>query len=342
MKGQTNKNKHVVTIGNGTGQGIILRCLKELPYSLTAIVGITDNGGHSGYIRQHMGIPSPGDLRNCLVSLADPNIYLSKLLTYRFTEGELDGISLGNLIIAALLRIEGCLSLASARLGELLGLDHEVIPVSDESTQICAQLIDGSILIGEWEIIERKARDIEIKELFLERPIQPVPRCLTAIREADYVIITPGSLRTGIISILLVPGIKEALLESSAKKIYICNLVTQPGQTDNFSLSQHLDELYRYLPSPMDFVIANDPSQIKNEILQLAAEQGSAPVKIDPPNYTTKLLIGNLIKDIAINEIRSRQEGYQKRFRSSSHLIVHDPEKLRPILSQIINSQEVV
>jgi len=340
MEDQGVKKKRIVTLGNGTGQGILLRGLKKFPWSITAIVGTTDNGGYSGHIRKSMDIPSPGDLRNCLSGMADPHSYISKLFAYRFSEGELEGISLGNLIIAALVRLEGSLSLASTSLCRLLGIEHEIIPVSDESTQICAQVSDGTVIIGEWEIMEREPKHQDIQRLFLQKPVQPNPRCLTAIKEADYIIIAPGSLRTGIISILLVPGIKEGLRNSPAKKVYVCNLMTQPGQTDNFSLSSHLKELYQYLPLPMDFIIANDPNSIPEDILRLAKEQGSTPVKIDQPIYSTELLVANLIKDIDNQDLINARREKGKRFRARPHFIVHDPVKLREILARIINPQE--
>lgn len=338
-KGHSVKRKKVVTLGNGTGQGVLLRGLKNLPYSLSAIVNITDNGGHSGLLRQSMDMPSPGDLRKCITNLADPELSLTKLLDCRFSEGELEGVSLGNLIIAALIRQEGTLSLASARLGELLGLEHRVIPVSDESTQICAQLSDGSMVVGEWEIIERRPDQKDIQRLFLQRSIQPVPMALEAIRGADFLIIGPGSLRTGIISILLVPGIMEAIRGSGAKKIYICNLMTQPGQTDHFTLSQHLEELYRYLPINMDYTVAHDSSQTPQYILKLARD--SSPVAIDNLIYPTKLLTTDLIKDINCQDIIPDEGKRENRLRAVPHLILHDPDKLARVLSQIIDSPEI-
>lgn len=340
MKSQSVKRKKIVTLGNGTGQGVFLKGLKKLPYSITAVVNVTDNGGHSGLLRQCMDIPSPGDIRKCITSLADPELALTKLLDYRFSDGELEGASLGNLIIAALIRQEGTLSLASAKLVQLLGLGHEVIPVSDESTHICALLTDGTVVVGEWEIIERGPNQEDIQSLFLQRTIQPVPRALEAIGEADFLIIGPGSLRTGIISLLMVAGIKEAIRNSMAKKVYICNLMTQPGQTDHFALSHHVGELYRYLPIDMDYVIANDPSRIPTGILELS--QDSSPVAIDKLVYPTRLLIADLIKDINSQDIIHNGQKRGSRLRARPHFIVHDPNKLATVLAQIIDSPEIV
>ena len=335
------QKKKVVTLGNGTGHGVLLEGLKRLPYSLTAIVNITDNGGHSGLLRQSMDIPSPGDLRKCITSLADPGLTLTNLLKYRFSEGELEGVCLGNLIIGALIRQEGALSLASAKLGQMLGLEHEVIPASDESTHICAQLPDGTVVVGEWEIIERGPEHKDIQRLFLQKTIRPVPRALEAIGEADFLIIGPGSLRTGIISLLLVAGIKEAIGNSKANKVYICNLMTQPGQTDHFALRRHMEELYRYLPIEMDYTIVNDPGRIPPDILRLVED--SYPVVIDHPIYPTKLVIKDLMKDIDWQDII--HNGWKRKrssFRSGPHLVVHDPDKLAAALAQIIDSPEIV
>jgi uncharacterized cofD-like protein len=237
-----------------------------------------------------------------------------------------------------LIRKEGTLSSASAKLSQMLELEHEVIPVSDESTQICACLTDGALVIGEWEIMERGTDQKDIQKLFLQKTIQPVPGALDAIKKADFLIIGPGSLRTGIISLLLVPGIKEAIKDSPAKKIYICNLMTQPGQTDHLALSHHMEELYRYLPIYMDYTIAHDQKRISADILRFA--QDSSPVVIDKPIYPTKLLIADLMKSINDEGLIQDRKKIGTRIRARPHLFVHDPHKLAMVLAQIIDSPE--
>lgn len=159
--------RKIVCLGNRTGQAILLKGLRGYPYQMTAIVGVTDNGGHSGLIRRAMNIPAPGDLRSCLVGMAEEPSPLARLLGYCFSEGELSGISLGNLILTALIRQEGSLSAAAERLRQMLRIEHQVLPVSDESAQACAELADGRYIVGEWEIIERKPRT-PIQRIYLE------------------------------------------------------------------------------------------------------------------------------------------------------------------------------
>lgn len=330
--------RKVVCLGNGTGQAALLKGLRGYPYELTAIVGITDNGGHSGLIRRAMNIPAPGDLRSCLGGLADPESPLARLLGYRFSEGELSGISLGNLILAALIRQEGSLSAAADRLRQMLGIGDQVLPVSDESTQVCAELTDGRHIAGEWEIIERKPRT-PIGQIYLERPmIRACPSCLRAIEEADVLIFSPGSLLTGLASLLLTEGIRNALETSRARKIYVCNLMTQPGQTDGFALSHHVKVLSSYLPAPPDDVLAND-GPIPAELLTLYETAGARPVEIDEvAGLGCRLLRADLVDRPARapeEKLRPSGEG----LKAGLHLITHNPAKSGQALARIIEGK---
>lgn len=358
--------RKVVCLGNGTGQAVLLKGLKGYPYALTAIVGVTDNGGHSGLIRRAMNIPAPGDLRSCLGGLADPQSPLAHLLGYRFSEGELSGICLGNLILAALIRQEGSLSAAAERLRQMLGVEDQILPVSDESTQVCAELTDGRHIAGEWEIIERKPRTpigriyldpigkppenlarpgrTAEEEAFLdrqlERPIRACPSCLRAIEEADVLIFSPGSLLTGLVSLLLTGGIREALKSSRARKIYVCNLMTQPGQTDGFALSHHVRVLSSYLPAPPDDVLAND-GPIPAELLALYETTGARPVEIDEiTGLGSRLLRADLVeRPTRFPEEKLRRPG--EGLKAGLHLITHDPAKSGQALARIIEGKLV-
>lgn len=328
----------VVCLGNGTGQAALLGGLKDTSCALTSIVGVTDNGGHSGLLRRELDIPSPGDLRRCLVMLADPRLALTRLLDHRFREGMLEGVSLGNLIIAALLQQEGNLSAASQRVGEMLQLKGNVLPVSDESTQVCAELTDGAHRAGEWEIIERQPRT-PIQRIYLERPIPACEGSLQAIAEADLIVFCPGSLFTGLIALLLTKGVREALAASRAPKVYFCNLMTQPGQTDDFSLGDHVRQLSRYLSAPPDYVVAND-GPIPMELLAHYEGSGSYPVPLDgiEPGYqlvTTDLVDrGENRTDSGL--LNQGHRVYGEGFKGGLHWITHHPTRSAQVLFQIM------
>ncbi|MBI2875328.1 MAG: YvcK family protein [Candidatus Tectomicrobia bacterium] len=329
--------RKIVCLGNGTGQAVLLNGLKGHPYQLMAIVGVTDNGGHSGLIRRAMDIPSPGDLRHCLAGLADPQEPLARLLGYRFSEGALSGISLGNLMLAALIRQEGGLSAAAERLRQMLGIEAQVLPASDESTQVCAELTDGRHITGEWEIIERKPRT-PIQRIYLERPIRAFPGCLRAIEEADAIVFSPGSLLTGLVSLLLTEGIREALAVSRARKIYVCNLMTQPGQTDGFALSHHVRTLSAYLPAPPDYVLAND-GPIPAPLQTLYESSGAHPVEIDPEADLGGRVLRADLADRSTQALEERVRPAGEGLKAGLHLITHHPARLGQALVRIIEGQ---
>ncbi|USN56100.1 MAG: YvcK family protein [Candidatus Peribacteria bacterium] len=192
---------------------------------------------------------------------------LSKLLNYRFSEGELSGVHVGNLIVAALSRIQGSYLEGIHALNVLLNLPARILPVSNHSTQICAQLEDGTRLVGERQIIKREKAKVPVQSYFLQDQVPAVAEGITAIKEADMIIICPGVIGTGIVSTLLFEGMREALCNSAAKLVYFCNVMTYPSQSDKFNVSDHLALLEQYTGRPIDYVVVNSrtPNQ---EILQ--------------------------------------------------------------------------
>ena len=213
----------IVTLGNGTGQATLLYGLREYACGVTAIVGVTDNGGHSGQLRHLLHIPQVGDTRQCLSALLDAESVWGHLLRHRFTDGELCGMSVGNLMLAALAQRHGSLHAAVEDVRQAAGLRQRVFPVSDGDTHIGAELEDGRCVIGEWEIMQRQLQT-PIVRLFLDPPVVAHPAVLEAIARADLLVICPGSLLTGTIGVLLHPGVREALTASQAPCIYVCNL----------------------------------------------------------------------------------------------------------------------
>ncbi len=252
----------IVAIGGGTGLSTALRGLKELG-QLTAIVTVADDGGSSGRLRRDMGLLPPGDLRNCMVALADAEPLMEKLFQYRFNHGsELEGHSFGNLFIAAMTEVTGNFELALQESSRVLAVRGEVFPSTLEDVTLCAEMEDSDTVQGESNITEAGRR---IRRVYLE-PCSPQahPDALRAIREADFIVIGPGSLYTSIMPNLLVPGIAEALAESAAYRVYVCNVATQPGETDGYSIEEHVAAIERHLPhlKPaahiIDAVVANN------------------------------------------------------------------------------------
>jgi len=268
----------LVTLGAGTGQRKLLEGLESTPCEVTAVVGVTDNGGSSATLRRALSIPQPGDARNCLTATAR-NPVLRALFDFRFREGELEGLSLGNYILAALACIEGDFGLAVERANELLDTRCLVLPSSATPTQVGAELVTGARIVGEWEIIRREPR-ARILRVFLEEEAPLYPLSRRALEQADLLVIGPGSLLTGIVPVLLTRGLRDAVRASSAPIAYICNLMTQPGQTDGFSARDHVEQVERYLGFSVDHILLND-APLPSELVAHYRAIGSEPVRDD-------------------------------------------------------------
>lgn len=276
-------DKKIVCIGGGTGLSTMLRGIKRYTNNLTAIVAVSDNGGSSGILRREMNMLPPGDIRNCLLALAETEPIMEKVLEYRFTEGSLKGQNIGNLFLAALNGIFGSFELAVEKANEVLAVKGTVLPVTTENVELCAIHDDGSITIGESEIvIESKTYRKPIKRVYL-KPENPKAyhKAIDAIGQADIIVLGPGSLYTSIIPNLLVDGMSESICRSTAKKVYVSNIMTQPGETDHYTLKDHLDTLNEYMGKDViDYLIVND-QLIENEVIQLYEEDSANQVIID-------------------------------------------------------------
>ncbi|MCM3702088.1 YvcK family protein [Paenibacillus macerans] len=273
-------------MGGGTGLSVMLRGLKEKPLDITAIVTVADDGGSSGILRNELQMPPPGDIRNVLTALADVEPLLSDMLNYRFAAGSgLAGHSLGNLILAAITDISGDFVTAVRELSRVFAVRGRVLPAAGQAVVLHAEMEDGTIVTGESKIPEVRGR---IKRIFLEpEEVEPLPEAVEAIREADAILIGPGSLYTSIIPNLLVPKLAEAILENtSAIKIFICNVMTQPGETDDYTVSDHLQAVYNHVGKHLfDYVIVND-GEIPAQVQDFYAEKGAKPVQVDWDNVT--------------------------------------------------------
>lgn len=271
----------IVVMGGGTGLSVMLRGLKEKPLDITAIVTVADDGGSSGILRSELQMPPPGDIRNVLTALADVEPLLSDMLNYRFSAGSgLAGHSLGNLILAAITDISGDFVTAVRELSRVFAVRGRVLPAAGQAVVLHAEMEDGTVITGESKIPEAGGR---IKRVFLEpEQVEPLPEAVEAIREADAILIGPGSLYTSIIPNLLVPKLAEAVLENeNAIKIFVCNVMTQPGETDDYTVSDHLQAVYEHVGHHLfDYVIVND-GEIPAQVQDFYAEKGAKPVQVD-------------------------------------------------------------
>jgi len=309
--------RRIVTLGTGTGQSTLIEGLREHDVQLTAVVAVTDNGGHSGIVRKSLGIPQPGDSRSCLTALSkDP--LLKQLFEYRFTEGDLEGVSLGNLMLGALARKTGDFGKAVEMAGRLLKIKGSVLPVSTVSTEIAAELEDGKTIVGEWEIIRREPRT-PIARMYLRDRAPLHPPVSRAIGAANLIVIGPGTVRTGLVSLLLTDGLAQALRDSAAPKVLVMNLMTQPGQTDGMTAAEHVREIEKYLGGPVGHVLLNN-APVPPEILLHYKSQGAEQVKDDlSPDGAIRV---PLLKSTTLEEIAEHRRP------DNVHLLRHDPGKL--------------
>ncbi len=318
QKRKLNRGPAVTVIGGGTGLSVLLRGIKSVTSNITAIVTVADDGGSSGRIRQDLGMIPPGDLRNCLVALADTEPLMEKLFQHRFGgEGGLAGHNFGNLFIAAMTEVLGDVEQALKESSKVLAVRGRVLPASTQKVRLWARMTDGTTVEGESQIPLAQKR---IERVYLQpEETMPVESSLEAIRDADAIILGPGSLYTSILPNLLVRGVADTLRKSQAVKIYICNVMTQPGETDGYSASEHVQAILDHVgPGVIDYVVINNQN-VAEELQQKYADQGAYPVKNDV-DVIEAMGIKAVLADV-INE---------------TNLIRHDPLKLsRTIVSMI-------
>ena len=281
---ELSRGVRIVAIGGGHGLSMLLKGLKQKTSNISAIVTVADDGGSSGRLREEMDIIAPGDLRNCLVALADKDTALEQLFQYRFGgEGELSGHSLGNLFLAALIKEFGNAQNALEAASTVLNIRGKVMTATAERIRLLAKMSDGKEIEGESEIAaygeSRKAKILHMSMI----PAAPIAvgDALEAIRHADLITLGPGSLYTSVLPDLLVPEILQAIKESNAPCLYICNIMTQPGETEGYTVSDHVKALIEHVgKNVIDYVLVNN-ARPSREILKKYEEVGEFPVKID-------------------------------------------------------------
>lgn len=269
----------IVAIGGGTGLSTLLRGLKRRSSNLTAVVTVSDDGGSSGRLQKELGVLPPGDVRNCLVALADDEAMVTDLFRYRFTEGEgLSGHSFGNLFLAAMTGITGNFDRAIKESSRVLNVVGRVLPATLGVVRLCAELDDGTILQGESNISRAHH---PIKRVFFDPPAAaPLDEVISAIRDADAIVLGPGSLFTSVVPNFLVSRIAREVADSQAVKMYVCNVMTQPGETDGMTAADHLEALIANAGQRVcDYVIVND--EPPSRLLSAYAQEGQVPVEPD-------------------------------------------------------------
>lgn len=314
---QLSRGPHIVAIGGGHGLYTLLHGLKEYTANITAIVTVFDDGGSSGKLRRDMGVLPPGDIRNCLIALADTEPLMRDLFQYRFSEdNELKGHNFGNLFIAALTQVTGDFQRAILESSKVLAVRGRVLPTTLENVTLKAECVDGSIIVGESNVGSCGKR---IRRIFLDPPNVPTtPEVVKALEEADLIVLGPGSLYTSVLCNLAVEEVRQAILRSPAPLVFVCNVTTQPGETDGYTFSDHLEAVFQFLPKErVNYVLVNgekpDP-----QVLEELQCSGIVPVLAegDDWNFPGKILEAPLLS-----------EKYPTR---------HDPDRLAQALCEIL------
>ena len=300
------QDKKIVAIGGGTGLSTLLSGLRKYTEHITAIVTVSDDGGGSGQLREDLNMLPPGDIRSCLLALANTQEQMEKLLRFRFANGMLKGQSFGNLFIAAMNEIYGDFGVAIREASSVLNITGRVMPVTLDKMDLIAELENGKKFLGESAIPKFALKENSpIKKMYLENDsVSILDECLVAIEEADLIVLGPGSLYTSIIPNLLVDKMSNAIIKSKAKTVYICNVMTQPGETDNYGVFDHVNALINHSSEDIiDYCVANteildkrvsDKYYLENAVQVL-------PTKEDVGNlrkYNIELVTGEFIEEV--------------------------------------------
>lgn len=316
--------KKVVVIGGGTGQSIILRGLKNIPdIQLSAIVTVADDGGSTGRLREAYQIPAMGDIRNVMLALAESESLLNELMSYRFeaeeeqSKNDLAGHNLGNIILTALTTKSGSFMEAITLISQVLKVKGDIIPSTTQVITLYAHMEDGTIVKGESNIPKTKNK---IKDVFYNEPVEATKQAIKAIEQADLIVFGVGSLYTSICANLIIPDIRKALKRSSAKKVYLCNVMTQKGETDDYTMEDHVAKIETHAEIKVDEVIVYSDT-IPHPLLQKYANQDAHPVHIRDRFHAYKVLHRKLL---------SYDQG----------LIRHDSTRIQNVVSAILKEME--
>ncbi|WP_101773908.1 gluconeogenesis factor YvcK family protein [Peptostreptococcus faecalis] len=274
---------NVVVMGGGTGQSIFLRGLKHETKNITAIVTVADDGGGSGALREDLGMLPPGDIRNCLLALANIEPTMNEVMKYRFPEGALKGQSFGNLFLAAMNGLYDNFETAIYKMSQIFAITGKVLPVTLDDINLVAELENGEVVVGESNIPKvSKAKNSKIKKLYLDKKdVRPLEEVISSINKAEAVVIGPGSLYTSILPNILVEDVVDALTNTIAPKVYVCNIMTQPGETDGKSVVDHVKVLIEHAGvNFIDYIIVNN-EDLPDEVFERYSKDGAKLVILD-------------------------------------------------------------
>src|SRR5699024_6776566 len=320
-KTQTNQRTQtsIVVIGGGTGMPVLLRGLKKFPIELTALVTVADHGGSTGRLRHEMAIPAPGDIRNVIAAMSDVEPMLIELFQHRFNSGNgLSGHSLGNLLLAAMTSITGDFYTGVEEISRVLNVKGNIFPISNDNLSLHQEMDDGDIVSGESKI---PLANKKINRDFLESQLMHgFTNAVDAIYSADLVVVSPGSLYTSILPILITPGIDKAIRNSEAKVVYVCNLMTQYGETTGYTASQHVKAIIDHIgKNTIDSIIVHN-KPINQSIRELYAVENAEPIIYD----TDKLL------ELGLEIIESDIIDHRRK------TLRHDTDKLAKLLYSLV------
>jgi len=332
IKEKDKKNLKIVAIGGGTGLPTIVEGLRKHTDNLTMIVTVTDSGRSSGVLRNELDVLPPGDIRNCLIALSNSEKLMCDLFQYRFDNGSLNGHSFGNLFIAALTKLTGSFEKAIEEAGRILKLKGKVLPSTLDDVHVCVELEDGNIIEEEDSIIDRHNSYVhlrpKIKRVFHKPEARVNEKILKEIDDADLIVFSPGSLFTSIIGNLLIKGIPEAINKSKAKKVYVCNIMTQVSQTHNYKASDHVKIILEYLKGNLDYVVLNK-GKPSNELLESYRRENAFLVENDIEEISkigVKVICEELLDDITEKKLLWEKKD----------LLRHNPSRVAEVLVGLV------
>jgi len=312
--------KKVVVIGGGTGQSVILRGLKNIEgIKLHTIVTVADDGGSTGRLRENYRMPAMGDIRNVMVALAESETLLSSLMDFRFEgSGDVAGHNLGNLLLTALTQISGNFLEAIQTFSRVLRVKGEIIPSTTQIVNLIAIMEDGTKVHGESNIPKFHNR---IERVYYQEQVYATRRAVSVIESADYIIFGIGSLYTSIMPNIIIPEIKKALKKSKAKKVYFCNAMSQPGETDNFTLEDHVRAIEKHSFEGLIDMVVTHNNILYDEVLEKYKQEQSYPIWIEQQEHAYKLIKSDLLK-------------------FDDGLIRHDSGKIKETFEEILDMKE--
>ncbi len=321
------KGAKIVVIGGGSGLPNLLKGLKDYTSNITAIVNVSDDDLSLSSVMTGVEKLTPGDIRKCISALSIEETDLDKLLKYKEDENNPNAISVGNSIISSLIKITGSFAEAVKKASDIFDIKGNIYPVTTDNLILCAGLENGEVVVGKSNIAERvKEMKLPIKQIFLkEGSISPLPEVIDAIKNANVIVIGPGELYTSVAPNFLIPDIAKAVIKSKAKKVYISNIMNQPGQSDGFTLARYINEIERYIGKHvLDYAIVNN-GKITDELIKDFNQEDSSPVKIDLQNIQNRAIC--VIKeDLTL---------------ASSGLIIHDSKRLAEIIIRLTKSRRI-